>query len=153
MMSLETLHSSQCTMLSSIIIFCLATVYSVLAIECDNPNISAKARKRFCGGATSTSVPDSVDLFDVREGDDNTFDFLGLGGQIGDKDYFEDADESFYRPEEPFSYDVVVSTTPASNFMDDDVEYCSDLMPGFDDMTDCVEKTEPEVETRSMILL
>lgn len=138
--------------------FLLSSIFfspTILAIECDNPNISAKARKRFCSDSFPTT-PSFLDSFETSEDIVNkvelgqTFDFLGL---VGDRDEEEDdfytrRDEIFRIPEQPEEFKVTLSTPSPSDFMEDDVEYCSDLMPGFDDMTNCINRTEPEVEAR-----
>ena len=139
----------------SFLLVAISLFPTILAIECDNPNISAKARKRFCSDSLATT-PSFLDTFesteDLVDNDeiDKTFDFLGLVGDQDEEedDFYSRRDEIFRIPEEPEEFQVTLSTPPPSDFMEDDVEYCSDLMPGFDDMTNCINKTEPQVETR-----
>ena len=118
-------------------------------VRCDDPNLSAKARRHFCSDSTtlssttasSTEVP-AVVLEDPDDDTETVEEFFA-----DDEEYHRQrARESFFVPEEPITHVVTVSTTP-SNFLDEDAEpFCSDLMPGFDDMTNCRNKTEPDTE-------
>ena len=58
--------------------------------------------------------------------------------------------ESSFVPEEPITHVVQVSTSSTDFFEDDTEPFCSELMPGLDDMSSCREKTEPETEVRNI---
>ena len=63
--------------------------------------------------------------------------------------YFNFEEESsLVRPEGPIEIQVT-QTTPKSTFFDEDgTPFCDELMVGFDDMSNCLNRTEPEVITR-----
>ena len=140
------------------IVFFATILFSVVSgktnndggVRCDDPNLSAKARRHFCSDSTtlssttasSTEVP-AVVLEDPDDDKETVEEFFA----DDEEEYHRQrARETFFVPEEPITHVVTVSTTP-SNFLDEDAEpFCSDLMPGFDDMTNCRNKTEPDTE-------
>ena len=108
--------------------------------RCDDENLSAKARFLYCSESTNDSEKKT------------TIEESTLEKSLSDDDYY---DEEFYReresifiPEDPVTFTVPVVTTPNSFMDDEENPFCSDLMPGFDDMTNCRNKTEPEIEVR-----
>ena len=113
------------------------------SVKCDE-NLSAKARRHFC--SESSTIKTIVSTESVV--DQNLAIETAVDSYITD-DYDEYSfREPFFKPDEPVTHEVIVTTTP-SNFMDDDAEpFCDDLMEGFDDMTNCKNRTKPETITR-----
>jgi len=68
---------------------------------------------------------------------------------MGVSPYFNFEEESsLVRPEAPIEIQIT-ETTPKSTFFDEDgVPFCDELMVGFDDMSNCLNRTEPEVITK-----
>ena len=145
------------------IVFFATILFSVVSgktkndggVRCDDPNLSAKARRHFCSDSTtpasasSTEVPALV----LEEPDDDTETVEEFFADDEEEYHRQRARETFFVPEEPITHVVTVSTTP-SNFLDEDAEpFCSDLMPGFDDMTNCRNKTEPDTEVRECYMI
>jgi len=113
-------------------------------IKCDD-NLSAKARRHFC--SESTSIKTIVSTESVAD-EDLEIETAMDSYVMDDYDEYYFKREPFFKPDEPVTHQVIVTTTP-SNFMDDNAEpFCEDLMEGFDDMTNCRNKTEPEKITR-----
>jgi len=113
-------------------------------VRCDDKNLSAKARRHFCSDFSTSEDMTNVDENALEEIETNT----EVSVDDYDFDDFRRNRDSLFRPENPITYQVPVTTTQ-SNFMDDDGEVlCSDLMEGFDDMSNCKNETEPELEVR-----
>jgi len=109
--------------------------------RCDDENISAKARRHFCSETSSVSAPPPV--IEEEEEAVTTEDITEVSP------YFNFEEEtSLVRPERPIEYQVP-ETTPKSTFFDEDgTPFCDELMEGFDDMSDCLNRTEPELITK-----
>ena len=123
-------------------------------VRCDDPNLSAKARRHFCSDSTTPATASSTEVPAVLlEEPDDTETVEEFFADDEEEYHRQRARESFFVPEEPITHVVTVSTTP-SNFLDEDAEpFCSDLMPGFDDMTNCRNKTEPDTEVRECYMI
>ena len=115
-------------------------------ISCDDKNLSPKARRHFCSDYTVTKERTSSSAFEVtRNVAESTTEVFE------DEDYYYDdgyRSDTLVIPEDPITYRPEVTTKDPSSFMDDEVEFCEDLLEGFDDMTDCVNKTKTETEVR-----
>ena len=109
--------------------------------RCDDVNISAKARRHFCSDRSSISVTSAAVPKDIKVEEDES--------QIAEVSPYHDFGESLERPESPLEYQVVDESRKANFFSDDDeVPYCEDLLEGFDDMSNCVNRSEPVLVTR-----
>ena len=113
-----------------------------IASRCDDANISAKARRHFCSETSSVSVSPADIKEEVEE--EMTTDFITEVSP-----YFNFEEEStLVRPEGPIEYQVSETTTQSSFFDEDGTAFCDELMEGFDDMSNCLNRTEPEVITK-----
>lgn len=111
--------------------------------RCEDENISAKARRHFCSETSSVSVSPPV-IKQEEEEEEVTTEYIT---EVSPYFNFEE-ESSLVRPEGPIEYQVI-ETTPKSSFFDEDgTPFCDELMVGFDDMSNCLNRTEPEVITK-----
>ena len=96
--------------------------------RCDDKNLSAKARYLYCTENDNSDAEKSVE--------ESTVESSVLEDDYYDEEFYRER-QSFFRPEEPVTHVVQVVTTPNSFMDDEENPLCSDLMPGFDDMTNC----------------
>ena len=112
--------------------------------RCDDVNISAKARRHFCSERSSVSVSSSP----VKVEEESTFTKIPI--EVSPYYDFEETSK-LERPEGPLEYQVTSdSDSNKETFFseDDEVSFCDQLMEGFDDMTGCVNRSEPVLVTR-----
>jgi len=109
--------------------------HAVKSVDCEDANLSAKARRLFCVGSTNiikyttaTPVEDQVSSSPAPPSKDK-----------------------FIKPEGPIIFEIPGTTE--SSWLDEDLPECSELMEGFDDMDECKNSTEPEpiIRWRDMV--
>ena len=103
-------------------------------VDCQDNNLSAKARRLFCAEkniiSLTTSSPVEIPVTPTIP---------------------TPTEDIFLKPEGPVIFEIA-GTTQAS-WLDDELPECSDLMEGFDDMEECRNTTEPEpiIRWRDMV--
>jgi len=103
-------------------------------VDCQDNNLSAKARRLFCGEKNIISLTTSSPVENPMTPTIPT-----------------PTEDIFLKPEGPVIFEIA-GTTQAS-WLEDELPECSDLMEGFDDMEECKNTTEPEpiIRWRDMV--
>jgi len=118
---------------ASLLFLCDAKIehHAVKNVNCQDTNLSAKARRLFCLNVFTTVTPVE---------DSTTFTTSAT--------MYE---PNFIKPEGPVIFEIP-GTTEAS-WLDEELPECSELMEGFDDMEECKNSTEPEpiIRWRDMV--
>jgi len=110
--------------------------HAVKNVDCEDANLSAKARRLFCAGRTNIiALTTTIPVEDPPT--------LTTPATI--------PEEIFIKPEGPITFEIQ-GTTEVS-WLEDDLPECSELMEGFDDMDNCKNTTEPEpiIRWRDMV--
>eukprot|EP00092_Neocalanus_flemingeri_P028429 GFUD01030870.1.p1 GENE.GFUD01030870.1~~GFUD01030870.1.p1 ORF type:complete len:353 (+),score=74.22 GFUD01030870.1:64-1122(+) len=110
--------------------------HAVKSVDCEDANLSAKAKRLFCA-----NMPIPIPTTSPVTKEPPT---LATPPTIHE--------EIFVKPEGPVTFEIP-GTTESTNWLEDDLPECSDLMEGFDDMDDCKNSTEPEpiIRWRDMV--
>jgi len=103
-------------------------------VDCEDDNLSAKARRLFCAEKSIISLTTSAAVQNSMTSTAAT-----------------PTEEIFLKPDGPVIFEIP-GTTEAS-WLEEDLPECSELMEGFDDMDECKNTTEPEpiIRWRDMV--
>ena len=108
--------------------------HAVKNVDCEDDNLSAKARRLFCAEKNIISLTTSSPVVNQMSPTSET-----------------PTEEIFIKPEGPVIFEIP-GTTEAS-WLDEELPECSELMKGFDDMDECKNSTKPEpiIRWRDMV--